>query len=522
MSRFNWQGWGAGVLVIVLVYHSALWRLVGLEWARTDFDYCYLIPPVMAYLLWERRGELAALPSRPAWAGLWTLAAAVFLLLLGELGGEYLSLYLSMWFAVLGVCWSILGRRKLAVVIFPLLLLLTAFPPPNYLYSRLTLGMQLLSTRLGAEFLHLLGIPAFREGNVIDMGFTQLEVVAACSGLRFLIPLLIVGMVLTYYFRAPRWRRVLLLLVTLPLAIVMNGLRIGISGLLARHFGAAVLEGATHDIMGWIMFGVSSLCLFGCMRLLSPSGGPLLATFPASPSKESPAPSKPLPVQLLVALLLLVSASGFLTYRNMTPDVRPKAGDLAAFPTRLNGWEGRKMTLDQRFIDELDFTDYVQIDYRDSRGRNVDFYVAWYESQSKGESIHSPETCLRGGGWNFVRSGAARVDVSGFGQVRLNRAVLERNGHRMLAYFWFPARGRRLVNGVELKLFTMWDSLLRRRTDGALVRLITPLYPDEDVAEGEARLRTFLAQALPVLESVLPGRDLDGPVAAGSGKRGGA
>ena len=520
MPRINWLGWGAGALVVGLVYHAAIWRLVGSEWSRADFDYCYLIPPVMAYLLWERRGELAALPSRASWGGVWAFAAAVFFLLLGELGGEFLSLYLSLWFAVLGVCWSILGWRKLRVALFPLILLLTAFPPPNYLYSRLTLGMQLLSTWLGAEFLHALGIPAFREGNVIDMGFTQLEVVAACSGLRFLIPLVIVGMILTYYFRASWWRRALLMGATLPLAIVMNGLRIGISGLLARHFGAAVLEGAAHDAMGWTMFAVSSLCLFGCMRLLRPRGGPLLAVFPR-PSTQA-APGRPVLVPVLAGLIALVVASGYLRYRSMTPDVRPKAGDLAGFPTRFEGWEGRRLSLEQRFIDELDFTDYVQIDYRDGQGRAVDFYVAWYESQSKGESIHSPESCLRGGGWNFARSGAAEVDVPGFGPVRLNRALLEQNGQRMLAYFWFPARGRRLVNGVELKLYTMWDSLTLRRTDGALVRLITPLYPGEDDAGGEARLRAFLAKALPVLESVLPGRDVAGPVAGGAAGGGGS
>jgi exosortase D (VPLPA-CTERM-specific) len=511
MPRSIWAGWGASALVIIFTYHSAIWRLVGTEWFRTDFDYCFLVPFIMAYLLWERRYELVTMPSQASWHGLWAFVAAVFMLVLGELGGEFLSLYLSMWFAVLGVCWSILGRRKLGVTFFPLLLLLTAFPPPNYLYSRMTLSMQLISTWVGAEFLHALGIPAFREGNVIDMGFTQLEIVAACSGLRFLIPLMIVGLVLTYYFRTAWWRRVLLMAMTLPLAIVMNGLRIGISGVLARRFGSAVLEGPAHDIMGWTMFAISSLCLFGWMRLLKPTGERLLAPFPSPGS--GPTKSRPLLAPALTGLFLLVAASGYLHYLSMTPN-RPTAGDLSAFPTRFEGWEGRRLALEQRVVDELDFTDYVQIDYRNPQGRTLDFYVAWYESQSKGESIHSPETCLRGGGWHFVRSGAAEMEISGFGPVRLNRAFLEQGGQRMLCYFWFPARGRRLVNGLELKIYTMWDSLTLHRTDGALVRLITPLYSGEDEGDGEERLNSFLKHALPVLESVLPGRDLSGHVLA--------
>ena len=503
MPRINWLGWGAGAALVAIVYHAVIIRLVGNEWGRADFDYCYLIPGVMAYLIWERRGELLSMPSRASWAGLWAFGGAVFFLLLGELGGEFLSLYLSLWFAILGVCWTLLGWRKLQVVIFSLSLLLLAFPPPNYLYSRLTLGMQLLSTRLGVEFLHLLGITAFREGNVIDMGFTQLEVVAACSGLRFLIPLLIVGMLLTYYFREKWWKRTLLMLLTLPLAIAMNGLRIGISGVLARTYGPAIVEGPAHDAMGWVMFLLSAAILTGCMKLLTTRGKPMLAVFP--PASGDPARGPVSSAPLLAGLMLLAAAAGYLQYRAMTPDVLPQARNLSAFPLRLGEWEGRSVPMESRFIEELDFTDYVQIDYRDGRQRVVDFYVAWYERQSKGESIHSPETCLRGGGWRFERNGAVEVDVPGYRKVRVNRTMLEQNGQRMLSYFWFPARGRYLTNGVELKLYTMWDSLTLRRTDGALVRLITPLYPGEGEGDAEQRLLDFLAQALPPLEGMLPG-----------------
>ncbi len=476
------------------------------EWFRADFDYCFLIPPTMAYLVWERKGELARIPSRPSRAGLAAFGAAAVFLLLGELGGEFLSLYLSLWWAILGVCWTLLGWPKLGRVLFPLCLLLTAFPPPNYLYSRLTLGMQLLSTKLGVALLHGLGIPAFQDGNVIDMGFTQLEVVAACSGLRFLIPLFIVGMLLTYYFRDRWWKRALLMVSTLPLAILMNGLRIGLTGLLARNFGVAVIDGEGHELMGWAMFLLSSVILLGLMRLLSGRGQPLFRLSEGEGAHAAVGPcSRVSLAPLLVGLALLLGAGGYLRYRAMTPDVLPQARPLSAFPLSFADWSGRSVPMDQKFIDALDFSDYVQVDYHDLQGRTVDFYVAWYQSQSKGESIHSPETCLRGGGWNFMRSGAVEVDLPGYRTIRVNRAVLEQNGKRMLAYFWFPARGRYLTNGLELKLYTFWDSLTTRRTDGALVRVITPIYQGESEGDGEKRLTGLLQQAVPALEEMLPG-----------------
>lgn len=517
MFRSAWLGWGAGVGVVALVYHSAVWRLVDSEWNRPDFDYCWLIPPLMGWLLWERRPEFEIMPSRPSWAGSWAFAGAAFFLLLGELGGEFLSLYLSLWLAVLGISWSMLGWRKLMVAFFPLLLLLTAFPPPNYIYSRLTLGMQLLSTRLGVEFLHRLGVSAYREGNVIDLGYTQLEVVAACSGLRFLIPLLIVGMILTYYFRQAWWKRALLMFLTLPLAIIMNGLRIGASGLLAQFYGPAILEGAAHDMMGWAMFLLSALGLLGCMRLLGAAGVPLISPFPLPQAVPPSGAGRPASAQVLVGLLVLVAAWGFVRYRAMTPDVLPEARPLASFPLSFPGWQGRSVPMESQFIEALDFTDYVQIDFESADGRTVDFYVAWYQSQRKGESIHSPETCLRGGGWDFVHSGAVHIEIPGFGPVRVNRAVLEQAGRRMVSYFWFSARGRMLTNGVELKFATMWDALTMRRTDGALVRLITPLQPGEEEAAAEARLQEFLGQAMPMLADILPGRDLSEAAGTGGG-----
>lgn len=503
MPRIKWMAWGSGLGLIALVYQESMTRLVLTEWRRADFDYCYLIPVVAAFLIWERRADLERLPSRPSWAGVLAFAAAAFLLLLGVLGGEFLVQYLSLWCALVGLCWTILGWRKFATILFPVAFLLTAFPPPNYLYSRLTLNMQLLSTALGAEFLHLLGIPAFREGNVIDLGFTQLEVVAACSGLRFLIPLVIVGLLLGYYFRGAWWKRGLFILSTLPLAVVMNGTRIGLTGLLTRNYGPGFAEGGAHDALGWGMFAVSTALLLGLMRLMSRPDSPAtgLGLGGGWPVRTTASPWP----RLALGLGVLLCAWGCAQYRALTPPVLPKAGDLAAFPLSLNGWEGRKLALDRKFIESLHFTDYVQIDYADSSGKKVDFYVAWYESQSMGESIHSPETCLRGGGWSFERTGAVTVEVSGHAPIRVNRSLLEQGGRRMLAYFWFPVRGAYLTNGVELKLHTFWGSLTQGRTDGALVRVITPLYPEEREEDGARRLEGFLAASLPILDGILPG-----------------
>lgn len=130
----------------------------------------------------------------------------------------------------------------------------------------------------------------------------------------------------------------------------------------------------------------------------------------------------------------------------------------------------------------------------------------WVPCPRKGESIHSPETRLPGGGWEFKNAGAVTLPVNGLNgdSMRVNKVFMEKGNVKQLSYFWFPQRDRVLTNAWELKWYNFWDALTRQRTDGALVRLITPVYPNEDVPQAEARLTAFTREIVPVLNEFLP------------------
>jgi EpsI family protein len=191
----------------------------------------------------------------------------------------------------------------------------------------------------------------------------------------------------------------------------------------------------------------------------------------------------------------------------------PPAKDFASFPLELEDWTGKREVMEKEFRDELTFSDYVIVDYVNG-SKGVNFYTAYYESQRKGESIHSPETCLPGGGWEFKNAGVVTVPLSApagsTGQrangptITVNRAFMEKGPHKQLSYFWFPSRDRVLTNAWEMKWFNFWDALTRQRTDGALVRLITPVYGGEDVGQAEQRLAEFTRTIVPVLNEFLP------------------
>ena len=176
-----------------------------------------------------------------------------------------------------------------------------------------------------------------------------------------------------------------------------------------------------------------------------------------------------------------------------------------SYPTTLDDWRGRPSTLDRRTENYLAVTDYILSDYAKSDGRWVNLYVAYYASQRTGASPHSPAVCIPGGGWqitNLERTEYRSPD-SGI-SFPLNRAVIARGSDKQLVYYWFEERGMKIANEYWSKLYLLRDALLENRTDGALVRLTTPIYSGETEADADKRLQDFTRIAVPNLDPYLP------------------
>jgi exosortase D (VPLPA-CTERM-specific) len=527
MKMFKNTGPGAWIqggiygLLLLGIYFDTLVYLVQHDWLREDYSYGYLIPFVVLYLIWDRRERLFALPSRPSWAGFVLVGLAVFLFWIGELGGEYLSLYISLWLMITGLLWVHLGWRKLRELFFSLVMLFTMFPLPNFLYTKISWQLKLISSQLGVAMMQAVGMSAFREGNVIDLGFTQLQVVDACSGLRYLIPLIVLGLLLAYFFKAPFWKRAVVVISTVPLSIITNSLRIALTGVLYERWGAAVAEGFFHGFSGWFIFLVSLgvlLLLMWALNGFKSSGvrgqrsedgdrGEVRRRTTNERNGVVKGRGKGrLGPQFWVAAVLLIATLVFsygIEFREKTPISRP----FDQFPVQVGEWAGTRQVMEKEIIDTLDLSDYVMITYENRSGRHVDFYVAYYESQRKGESIHTPETCLPGSGWLFTKAGRVDIpmpDITPEGMMPVNRALMHKGGQKQLVYYWFPQRGRILTSAYQLKLYAFWDALTRQRTDGALVRLITPLYDMEKLDQAEQRLKGFMREIVPVLNRFLP------------------
>ena len=210
------------------------------------------------------------------------------------------------------------------------------------------------------------------------------------------------------------------------------------------------------------------------------------------------------PPQFLVVVVLLVGTLAISQGVEFREKI-PPAKSFASFPLQVGEWRGKRVVMEEDIIKELDLSDYLIVDYVNG-SHAVNFYTAYYESQRKGESIHSPETCLPADGWRFKIAGSATLPLRNRDgtPMRVNKAFIEKGSFKQLSYFWFPQRDRVLTNAWELKLFDFWDALTRQRTDGALVRLITPVYPNETIDDADKRLVVFTKEILSILNEFLP------------------
>ncbi len=497
-------------LLTVLPYREALSQFVDIWNLQPEYSHGVLIPFLSLYLVWRRREELRDLPFTGSWHGLWLIGSGVLLWLLGELSTIYWLVQYGFLLALYGAVLSLTGGKVFRKLWMPLAILVFMVPLPAFFGNSLSLQMQLWSSWLGVAFIRLAGISVFLEGNVIDLGTMQLQVAEACDGLRYLFPLMTLAFVMAHLFRAPLWKRVLLFASSVPIAILMNSLRIGAIGITVEYWGPKMAEGLLHDFEGWVVFMFSTAALVGVAWLLVRTSKPridLRDAF-AQPPEASPASAgperQPLPTPFIGAVALLgVAALAAFVMPARLESVPPRL-TLVEFPTHLGAWRGERGSLDSVYQDALLLDDYLFANYQDGNGHPLNFYVAWYNSQRAGRSVHSPRACLPGGGWIIRSLEQTKLEAGAAGQLAVNRALIELNGRRQVVYYWFEQRGRQLTNEYLVKWFIFWDALTRQRTDGALVRLSIPLSETFDERQADQSVARFAAQAMPELRRYVP------------------
>jgi exosortase len=247
-----------------VLYWRVLTTLADAWWTDGNYSHGFLIGPVAIYLAWERRRRLADLAQTPTRWGLVIIAGSLALLTGGILGAELFTTRISMIGTLAGIVLFLFGREHLRVLAFPLAFLILAIPLPAIIFNQIAFPLQLIASRVGESTLTTFDIPVLREGNVLILANTSLEVAEACSGIRSLVSLLTLGLVFGYFADTRGWVRSVIALSSVPVAILTNAARVAGTGIAAQRFGPAAADGFLHEFAGWTMFAAA----FGLLALL--------------------------------------------------------------------------------------------------------------------------------------------------------------------------------------------------------------------------------------------------------------
>jgi exosortase D (VPLPA-CTERM-specific) len=512
-----WYLWWAIALVVTLTlgytFRDGLWAMTQ-NWETEEYSHGYIIPIVSLLLVWHKREELARLPLHGSWHGALVVILGLVIFVLGELGTLYTVIQYAFLITLAGFVLAAIGWRAVRVLWVPLIYLVFMVPLPDFLYAGLSQKLQLISSEWGVFVIRLFDISVFLDGNIIDLGEYKLQIVEACSGLRYLFPLMSFGFICAYLLKAPVWQKAVLFLSTIPVTIVMNSIRIGIVGLLVEFYSIEMAKGFVHDFQGWLVFMSCVLVLVGEIWLLGFLSRPrrafkemfpldFMSTIPVSLPRIRRRPPNSALVSVLVLLIATVSAT-FLIDR---AEAVPGRKIFATFPMKLDSWHGERVVMDKKVIAALKLDDWISADYlRLWDQAPVNFYVAYYDTQRKGASTHSPQACLPGGGWEIISiEKLDLLSVRGDDRpLKVNRVVIEKQGYKQLLYYWFQQRDRQLTNEYAVKWYLFWDAITQNRTDGALLRVATFLPEDGSMEDADQRLLEFLNSAYPELVSYLP------------------
>ena len=250
------------LLAIIGIYAEILQGLF-LDWSHDEnYSHGFLVPLISGYFAWQKREELTQLTIRPANSGIILILFALSLLIAGIAAQEFYTRRSSLVFLLCGIVLFLYGWEWLKGLALPLGFLFFMIPLPYIIYDAIAFPLKLFVAKFSVITLKLMGVVVLREGNIIMFPETVLEVADACSGLRSLMSLLALGVALAVFSQRTNSRRILLVLLTVPIAILTNMIRVIGTGFLAQYYGSAAAEGFFHEFAGMGVFLLAMVLLF--------------------------------------------------------------------------------------------------------------------------------------------------------------------------------------------------------------------------------------------------------------------
>lgn len=504
--------WRPGLILLGLafLYATVLMRLAEHWWTDENYSHGLLVPFVIAFVIWLRLPVFKNLKLAPSvWAGGMMVVTALAMLLAGTLGAELFVQRISFLLMVAGVVVYFFGEQLVRALVVPFLLLLLAIPVPQIIFNKIAFPLQIYASQIAVWGIRVFGVPTVRKGNVIEIlpeGSVQviaLEVVEACSGIRSLMTLMTLALILVFFTRTRKfalpskwtacfWNRdvirgLVLMLSAIPIAVFTNAARVTSTGVFTYHWGIKATDSFVHELSGWLVYLVALAMLVALnaalRKVLRSNRYDLDGSTEIGDAGSTP------PGRTAYWLLLGVIAFGglFINWFENRGEVRVSRQPLAELSSSLGDWnqKGDAIGFSEETESVLKTSDYVMREYVKD-GRLANLYIGYYASQKTGATYHSPQNCLPGSGWEMKEPELVTVRTPSGGSFAANRYIIENGKYKEVMIYWYQGRGRTQPSEYFDKIYTVLDSVWRRRSDGSMVRIMTPVGSSAEVATAEA------------------------------------
>jgi exosortase D (VPLPA-CTERM-specific) len=502
--------WNLLVLPLIAWLYAPVLARLSLQWVNDpNVSHGIFVPLVALFVLWQDRKRLKAIPSAPSWAGIPLVVLSLLTLVLGILGADIFLPRVSLLILLAGLIILFRGWTFFRAVLFPWAFLILMIPPPTLIINQITFPLQLLAARLSTALLELVNVPVLREGNVIRLASMPLDVAEACSGIRSLLSLVTLSIIYGYLMETRMWARILLVCSAVPIAVAANGFRIFGTGLLVQYWDPDKAEGFFHEFSGWLIFVVALIMLFAVHRLISliwksgPAAPRDLARVKQQPAGETRVKTGSLRFGIVAVPML---ATAFVLQAHSRSEFFPPRAPLSSLPSQIDGWKATDIPLDQQTLDILGPGEFLIRDYENASQPQpwINLFIAYFPTQKAGDTIHSPNHCLPGAGWVPTSREVIQLSRPDGSSFPVNRYVVSKTGDRELVLYWFQAHGRSVASDYQAKYYLVCDSVRMNRSDGGLVRLMTPMLDGESPDAAQARMMKLGSQFVPLLDNYIP------------------
>jgi len=482
---------GAALLAIAFAfcYRTVFAGLAAQWWGNNLYSHGFLVPIIAGYVAWHRWSEAPVTPRPSPWIGALVLALGLVMLVVGRAGSIQALQQVSLLPTLAGSILLLLGVQGLRRFWLPLAYLLFMIPIWEILTGRLHQPFQLMSASFAGRVLNGIGIPLLQQGTLLELPQITLEVAEACSGVNQLIAVVAIAVPAAYMFLDSNRRRIALVAFALAVAALSNSIRISLIGVLAyygyagdTHGPAHILQGMAVSVVGYIAIfaGLSVLARWNDTAPIRTAGRPrvigLFETFGGARAC--------IPIALV---LIMVGARSATVYSvPLTQSMLPAA---------LDGWSvepGAMLSPVHVSLPGIDDERFAT--YRALTGERIYVYIGYQRVQTQGKELVGEATATLHHKSRPVRLSLPDKSV----EVNYLEASVPQSGRRLL--FWYNINGRIVANQYEAKAYTVWDTLVRGRSNGAVVLLEWDGSATEAPDQSLKRATEFARALIPLLE----------------------